>query len=114
MSTEGIKRAHAIASTFADVETGTSYGYPAFKVRGKTFAWFPEKKEVPVGTIAARMSIMEREYLIARDPKLYFFTPHYRDYDAVLAHADLMSDAELRELLESGYEFMIKLKKRRK
>ena len=57
---------------------------------------------------------MEREYLIAREPTLYFFTPHYRDYDVVLAHVDLMSDAELRELLESGYEFMVKLKKRRR
>lgn len=113
MSAAGIKRAHAIASTFADVELGSTDGFPAFKVRGKTFAWFPEKKEVPAGTIGVRMSIMEREYLIARDPTLYFFTPHYRDYDAVLAHVDLMSDADLGELLESGYEFMVKLKKRR-
>ena len=113
MSDKGIARVHTIVSTFAYVEPGTSYGYPAFKVQGKTFAWFPEKKEVPKGTLAARMSIMEREYLIERNPKLYFFTPHYRDYDAVLAHVDLMSDSELRELLESGYEFMVKLKKRR-
>ncbi|MEO7456867.1 MAG: MmcQ/YjbR family DNA-binding protein [Gemmatimonadaceae bacterium] len=113
MSDTGITRVHAIVSTFADVELGTTYGYPAFKVRGKTFAWFPEKKEVPKGTIGVRMSIMEREYLIERDPKLYFFTPHYRDYDAVLAHVDLMPDADLRALLESGYEFMVKLKKRR-
>ena len=114
MSDMGIARVHTIVSTFADVEPGTTYGFPAFKVRGKTFAWFPEKKEVPAGTLGVRMSIMEREYLIARAPTLYFFTPHYRDYDAVLAHVDLMSDAELRELLESGYEFMVKLKKRRR
>ena len=114
MSDKGIVRVHTIVSTFADVEPGTTYGFPAFKVRGKTFAWFPEKKEVPAGTLGVRMSIMEREYLIARAPTLYFFTPHYRDYDAVLAHVDLMSDAELRELLESGYEFMVKLKKRRR
>ncbi len=113
MSTKDIARVNAIVSGFADVEPGTTYGFPAFKVRKKTFALFPEKKEVPVGTLAVRMSIMEREYLIARDPKLYFFTPHYRDYDAVLAHVALMSDAELRDLLESGYEFMVKMKKRR-
>ena len=113
MSDEGIARVHAIVSTLADVEPGTTYGYPAFKVRGKTFAWFPEKKEVPAGTLGVRVSIMEREYLIQRDPTLYFFTPHYRDYDAVLAHIALLSDAELRALLESGYEFMVKVKKRR-
>jgi hypothetical protein len=111
---KGIARVRAIVSAFADVEPGTSYGCPAFKVRGKTFAWFPENKEVPTGTLAVRMSIMEREYLIEREPKLYFFTPHYRDYAAVLAHVDLMSDAELRDLLESGYEFMVRLKKKRR
>jgi hypothetical protein len=113
MSDKRIARVNAIVADFADVEPGTTYGYPAFKVRKKTFAWFPEKKEVPEGTLAVRMSVMEREYIIERDPRLYFFTPHYRDYDAVLAHVDLMSDAELRELLESGYEFMVKMKKRR-
>ena len=111
---DGIARVHAIVSAFDNVELGSTYGFPAFKVRGKTFAWFPEKKEVPVGSLAVRLSIMEREYLIERDPKLYFFTPHYRDYDAVLVHLDLMSDAELRELLDSGYEFMVKLSKRKK
>lgn len=109
-----IARVNAIVTDFADVEPGTSFGYPAFKVRDKTFAWFPQKKEVPEGTLGVRMSIMEREYLIERDPKVYFFTPHYRDYDAVLANVALMSDAELRALLESGYEFMVKQKKRRK
>ena len=114
MSAKGIARVHQIVSTFADVEPGTTFGYPAFKVRKKTFAWFPEKKEVPAGTLGVRMSIMEREYLIDRDPKLYLFTPHYADYDAVLAHVDLMSDAELRDLLESGYEFMVNLSKAKK
>jgi hypothetical protein len=109
----GIARVHAIVKTLPDVEPGTTYGYPAFKVRGKTFAWFPKKKEVQEGTLGVRMSILEREYLIERDPKLFYFTPHYKDYDAVLARIDLMSDAELRELLESGHEFMVKLKKRR-
>jgi hypothetical protein len=113
MSEKSIARVNAIVTAFDDVEPGTTYGYPAFKVRGKTFAWFPQKKEVPEGTLGVRMSIMEREYLIERQPRLYFFTPHYRDYDAVLAHVDLMSDGELRELLESGYEFMVKQKKRR-
>ena len=40
MSDKGIVRVHTIVSTFADVEPGTTYGFPAFKVRGKSFAWF--------------------------------------------------------------------------
>ena len=114
MSEKQIARVNAIVATFADVEPGTTHGYPAFKWRDKTFAWFPKKKEVPEGTLGVRVSIMEREYLIAHNPKIYFFTPHYRDYDAVLANPSLMSDGELRDLLESGYEFIVKSKKRRK
>ena len=113
MSDDGIARVHAIAMTLPDVGPGTTHGFPAFKVRGKTFAWFPKKKEVESGTLGVRMSILEREYLVERYPKIFFFTPHYRDYDAVLARVDLMSDAKLRALLESGHEFMVRAMKKR-
>lgn len=113
MKGDGILRVHAIVKTFPDVELGSTYGFPAFKVRGKTFAWFPDKKEVEKGTVAVRLSLLERDYLIGRYPKLYYFTPHYKDYDAVLARVDLMSDAMLRELLASGHEFISRGKKKR-
>lgn len=113
MSDDGIARVHAIVKTLPDVKPGTTHGFPAFKVRGKTFAWLPKKKEVEEGTLGVRMSIREREYLIERYPKLYLFTPHYKDYDAVLARVDLMSDAKLRALLASGHEFMVKSMKKR-
>lgn len=114
MKADGVARVHAIASTLPDVEPASAHGNPAFTVRGKTFAWFPKKKEVEPGTLGVRMSILEREYRIERFPKLYFFTPHYRDYDAILARVDLLSDTRLRELLEAGHEFIVStLKKRR-
>ena len=113
MKPDGITRVHAIAKTLADVELGSTYGFPAFKVRGKTFAWFPKKKEVEPGTLGVRMSVLEREFRIRREPKLYYVTPHYKDYDAVLARMDLLSDKKLRELLESGHECMVASMKRR-
>ena len=113
MKGDGISRVYAIVKTLPDVEPGSTHGFPAFKVRGKTFAWFPDKKDVEKGTLGVRLSIFERDFLIERYPKLYYFTPHYKDYDAVLARVDLMSDAMLRELLESGHEFIAKGKKKR-
>ena len=41
-------------------------------------------------------------------------TPHYRDYTSVLARVDLMSDESLRDLLESGREFILADEKRRR
>lgn len=89
-----------------DVEEGTTFGFPAFKAGGKTFAWFPKKKEVEPGSLSVRMSITEREFRIAAHSSVFYVTPHYKDYPSILARVDLMTDAALRELLESGHEFM--------
>lgn len=101
-----VARVRALATALPGVEEGTTFGFPAFKVKGTTFAWFPNKKEVEPGTMGARMSILEREYRMAADPAVYYVTPHYRDYPSVLARVALMTDAALRELLASAHEFM--------
>jgi len=113
MKADGMTRVRAIAMKLADVEEGTTFGYPAFKVHGKAFAWFPKKKEVEAGSLGVRMSILEREHRIKAEPKVFYVTPHYKDYPSVLARVDKMSDSKLRELLESGYEFMAAATKRR-
>jgi hypothetical protein len=110
---DGMTRVRAIALKLPDVEEGTTFGYPAFKVRGKVFAWFPKKKEVEEGSLGVRMSILEREYRIEAEPALFYVTPHYKDYPSVLARVGLMSQAQLRELLESGHEFMCAAAKQR-
>lgn len=114
MKRDSLARVRAIAAKLPDVEEGTTFGYPAFKVRDKAFAWFPKKKEVEAGSLGVRMSILERDFRIAGAPAVYYVTPHYKDYTSVLARVHLMSDAELRELLESGYEFMTTTAKRRR
>jgi hypothetical protein len=109
-----LARVRALAMKLPDVEEGTTFGYPAFKVRGATFAWFPKKKEVEPDSLGARMSILEREHRIARAPKIYYVTPHYQDYPAALARVELMTDAALRELLESAHEFVATAKPKKK
>ncbi|HKN65511.1 MAG TPA: hypothetical protein VJW73_04505 [Gemmatimonadaceae bacterium] len=113
MATDNLTRVRAIATKLPDVEEGTTFGFPAFKVKGKLLAWFPKKKEVEEGSLAVRMSILERDHRILANPKIFYVTPHYRDYDAVLARIEQLSAAALRELLESGYEFVVSKPKRR-
>ena len=112
MAKDNLARVRAIATKLPDVEEGTTFGFPAFKVRGTAFAWFPKKKEVEPGTLGVRVSILEREHRIFANPKAFYVTPHYKDYDAVLARVEHMSAAELRELLQSAYEFVTTKKKR--
>ena len=106
MKRDSLGRVRAIAMKLPDVEEGTTFGYPAFKIGGKAFAWFPKKKEVEPESLGVRMSILERDFRIARSPDLYYVTPHYKDYTSVLARVWLMKDRELKELLESGLEFV--------
>jgi hypothetical protein len=112
MTTGNLSRVRAIAKKLPDVEEGTTFGFPAFKVRGTAFAWFPKKKEVEPGTLGVRMSILERDHRIFANPKIFYVTPHYRDYTSVLARVEHMSNAALEELLQSGYDFIVSTPKR--
>src|SRR5947209_19683626 len=114
MTKDDLSRVRAIAMKLPDVEEGTTFGYPAFKVKGTAFAWFPKKKEVEPGTLAVRMSIHEPNHQIYTKPKIFYVTPHYKDYTAGLARVELMSSAALRELLQSGYDFVVSTPKRRR
>ncbi len=107
MRASSLARVRKIALALSDVEEGTTFGLPAFKIRGKTFAWFPKKAEVESGSLGVRMSFLERDQRVATEPSIFYVTPHYRDYTSVLARVDSMSDTALDELLESGYEFMV-------
>ena len=112
MADDNLSRVRTIAKKLPEVEEGTTFGYAAFKVRGKAFAWFPKKKEVEDGTLAVRMSILERDHRILANPKVFYVTPHYKEYTAGLARVEHMSSAALRELLESGYDFVMATVKR--
>src|SRR5206468_3202552 len=101
-----------VALKLPDVEEGTTYGFPAFKVGGTAFAWFPKKKEVEPGTLGVRMSILERDHRILTNPSVFYVTPHYRDYTSVLARVEHLSDAALHEVLKSGYDFVVSTAKR--
>jgi hypothetical protein len=105
MTTDNLSRVRALAKKLPDVEEGTIHGFAAFKVRGKVLAWFPKKKEVEAGSLAVRMSILERDYRILANPAAFYVTPHYKDYPAVLVRMEHLSMTALAELLQSGYEF---------
>jgi len=101
-----IDRVRAIVAKLPDVGEGTTFGYSAFKVHDKTFAWFPKKKEVEDGSLAVRMSFDERDRRVAQKPDAYYVTPHYEHYTSILARTWELTDAQLKELVASGHAFM--------
>jgi len=98
-------RVRRLGRELEGVEEGTSYGSPALKVRGKMFACIAVDKSAEPNTLAVRMSFVERDLRVKMEPDVYYLKPHYVNYPCVLARLSRISDAALRELLETGWTF---------
>ncbi len=86
----------------------------AWKVRSKAFAWErplrPADLEAlgdaaPNGPILAASvpDLGAKEALLADDPDVYFTTPHFNGYRAILVRLERISLPELEELLVEGW-----------
>ena len=91
------ERVAELAHELPDVENGTSWGSPVFKVRGKTFAGISTRHE---GAVWARCDRDERPLLIASNPEAYRLTPHFEASPAhLLIWLEHVDEAEVRERL---------------
>ena len=104
-------RAVALALPEAGEEPGATVGW---RVRGKTFVWERPLRRAdrealgdaaPDGPIlGARVAdVGVKEALIADDPDVYFTTPHFDGYPAVLVRLDRIEQAELAELITEAW-----------
>lgn len=107
-------RVRRLAHGLANVEEGTAYGAPALKAHGKTFACLAVHRSADPDTLVVRVSFVERDLRIAAEPETYYLTPHYRDHPTLLVRLPRVSDADLRELLETGREFVSTPAKRKR
>ena len=89
----------AMAMALEGVEESTSYGTPAFKVRGKLLARLREDGE----TLVVRADMDARDMLVASDPEAFFFTDHYAAYRAVLVRLPRVARGALAVLLEEAH-----------
>ena len=81
------------------MEEGTSYGTPAFKVRGKLLARLREDGE----SLVVRIGFLERELHMKADPETFYITDHYLNYPAMLVRLPRVRAVQLRELLEQAW-----------
>jgi len=84
-----------IALTLDNVEEGTSYGTPAFKIGGALVARLHQDG----CSLVVRMGLEEREELMAADPGTYYITDHYRGYPWVLVRLSRVHPDALHDLL---------------
>jgi hypothetical protein len=91
-----------LALALPGVETGTSYGTEAFKVRGKLFARLKEDGE----TLVVRTTPADRDVLVNVEPGTFFFTDHYRDHPWVLVRLGAVKPATMGALLEDAWRLV--------
>lgn len=92
----------------------SSLGLPQWRVNDKLFVWErPLRRadlealgaEAPDGEIlGARVADLGvKEALIADDPEVYFTTPHFDGYPAILVRLDRIGGGELSELISEAW-----------
>jgi hypothetical protein len=103
-----------IALALPETSEGSSYGNTAWKVRDKGFVWErPLRKSdlealgdaAPDGPIlGARVEhLVAKEALLADDPAVFFTTPHFDGFAAVLVRLDEIAVADLEEVIVEAW-----------
>jgi hypothetical protein len=88
-----------MALALDNVEEATSYGTPAFKVGGAMMARLRDD----IGALVVRMSIEDRQELMAADPETYFITDHYLEYPYILVNLARVRPDAMRDLLRGAW-----------
>lgn len=99
-----------IALALPGASEAVSFGHAAWFVQKKLFVWERPLRpsdvaalgdDAPTGAIlGVRTPDLEmKEVLLARDPDVYFTTPHFNGYPAVLVCLDGIGVKELKDLI---------------
>jgi hypothetical protein len=90
-----------IALLWPEVEDGTSYGTPALKVRKKLLARLKEDGD---SLVMPGVPFEERDMLVESQPRVFYFTDHYRDYPMVLIRLSKAKRATVEPLLRRQWQ----------
>jgi hypothetical protein len=103
-----------LALALPETNEGTAHGNTAWRVRNKLFVWErPLRKSdlealgdtAPAGPIlGARVEHeVAKQALIADDPAVFFITPHFDGYPAVLVQLDRIGLGDLEEVIVEAW-----------
>ncbi|MGC1164539.1 MAG: MmcQ/YjbR family DNA-binding protein [Solirubrobacterales bacterium] len=103
-----------LALALPETAAGTSRGLRQWEVKGKAFVWDRPLRRAdlealgesaPDGPILGAWveDLGAKEALLADDPDIYFTTPHFDGYAAVLVRLEKISRDDLRELVVEAW-----------
>ncbi|MEP7338478.1 MAG: MmcQ/YjbR family DNA-binding protein [Acidobacteriota bacterium] len=96
-----------LALALPEMEEGTSYGTPAFKIRGKIggkgkgkmIARLREDGE----SLVVKIDMLKRDILMHAEPETFYITEHYQNYPYILVRISTVRREVLRDLLEQAW-----------
>ena len=89
-----------IGGRFPGVEVGTSYGTPSMNVRKKFLC---RLRTNPDALVVRVIDLADRDALLKSDPDVFFITPHYQGYPALLVRLEAVEEEMLGELIEDAW-----------
>ena len=92
-----------IALAWPEVEDGTSYGTPALKVRKKMLVRLKEDGD---SLVMPGVPPDERDMLVESQPKVFYFTDHYRDDPMVLIRLSRAKRGTVEALLRRQWQVL--------
>ncbi len=103
-----------IALRLPETSEQASRGTPAWRVKDKGFVWERPLRRgdiealgdaAPDGPVLAAQvaDVGVKEALVADEPDVFFTTPHFNGYPAVLVRLDRISAADLEELIVEAW-----------
>ena len=92
-----------ITLAWPEVEDGTSYGTPALKVRKKMLVRLKEDGD---SLVMPGVPIDERSMLVESEPRVFYFTDHYKDYPMVLIRLSKAKRATVEPLLRRQWRVL--------
>ena len=93
-----IERAARLAAHLPGVEISSWYGTPALKVAGKGIV----RWKAP-GVLVVLCPLEFKEMLLEADPLVYYETPHYQGWPAMLVRMDAVDDERLQDRIECAW-----------
>lgn len=89
--------------SFPEMEEGTAYGSPIFKVKNKMAARLSE--EFPA-TIVVKTDLPLRSSLLEGAPDAFYITPHYAAHPLMLVRLSEVSADDLKYLIEQAWRIV--------
>lgn len=88
-----------------DVVDGSTARGIALKVRGRLMVCKAIHSSAEPKTVMMRVSVDDRDRLLAENPQTYYLTEHYRKHSSVLVRLSEISRSALEELLACAWQF---------